>query len=433
MAKHPRGNVFDKLADLRAQHRERRESTGFAFAFADRIDSLNPAHWDQVTRGASWFLGRDYLSLVEEHGPSRFQHRYALISAGADPVAAVSVQCVDLPAASLVSRADGKGSGSKRKRDRFKNLLRRARNKGLSQVVPRILVCGSLLTWGQHGVAIRAGGDPALIWRGIAEALYRIRRADKLHGTVDLVLLKDVPAGSCDGIEALRRIRYRPFETEPDMVLALDPRWKSFEDYLGGLSARYRKAAQKLRRALDDSGFVLAPLEDLAPHESELHELYLQVHDKARLRPVTLPAAYLPALARLAGRERMRCTVARQRGAERLAGFVTTVKDGGGGLGYLIGIDYAANRAAPIYLSLLQQVVADGIALGCQSLSLGRTALEPKSRLGAQPVPTEVWLRHRLPIVNHILHPLLRTIPHDEAPERSPFKETRGGGEGGND
>ncbi len=428
MAKSRGMGIVSKVADLRAQHRERYEPTGFSFAFADRLDSLNPAHWDAVTEGASWFLGRCYLTLVEAHGPVEIQHRYALISAGTDPVAALSVQCIDLSAANLVSCADGRTGESKRKRDRIKKLLRRARNKGLARVVPRVLVCGNLLTWGQHGVAVRTGMDPARIWRGIAEALYRIRRADKLHGAVDLMMVKDLPAGGEDGIDALRRIRYRPFETEPVMVLALDPAWRGFEDYVASLSSRYRKAAQKLRRALDKAGIALEPLEDLVPRAAELHALYMQVHDKASVRPVTLPAGYLPALARSAGPERYRCTIARKTGDQRLAGFVTTVKDGDGGLGYLIGIDYAVNREAPVFLSLLQQVVADGIALRCNSLSFGRTALEPKSRLGAQPIPTELWLRHRTPFLNRILHPLLRTIPHDEAPERNPFKE---GGSGG--
>lgn len=427
MSKITGGKVFDKLADMRAQHRERYEPTGFSFAFADRIDSLNPAHWDAVTAGGSWFLGRDFLALVEAHGPPEFQHRYALISDGANPVVALSVQCVEISAANLVSHADGKAGKPKRKRDALEKLLRRARSKGLAQIVPRILVCGNLLTWGQHGVAIRADTDPRQLWRGIAEALYRIRRADKLHGAVDLMMVKDLPAGRADGIEALRRIRYRPFETEPDMVLALDPEWRNVDDYLGSLSSRYRKAAQKLRRALDKTGFVLEPLEDLAPRAAELHALYLQVHDRASVRPVTVPAGYLPALARAAGLERFRCTVVRKSGDERLVGFVTTVKDGDGGLGYLIGFDYEANREAPVYLSLLQQLVADGIALRCKQLSLGRTALEPKSRLGAQPVPTEVWLRHRVPLLNQLLHPLLRTIPHDEAPERNPFKEGNSG------
>ncbi|HSX59788.1 MAG TPA: hypothetical protein VLF18_06285 [Tahibacter sp.] len=46
----------------------------------------------------------------------------------------------------------------------------------------RLLVCGSLVSSGLHGLAFAPGEDPALLWHGVAEALYRIRRADRLHG-----------------------------------------------------------------------------------------------------------------------------------------------------------------------------------------------------------------------------------------------------------
>ncbi|MFN7927808.1 MAG: hypothetical protein U0Y68_07655 [Blastocatellia bacterium] len=75
----------------------------------------------------------------------------------------------------------------------------------------------------------------------------------------------------------------------------------------------------------------------------------------------------------------------------------------------------------PIYFRLLQTVIEDAIAMGCERLSLGRTALEP-ARLGAKPEAMSVWIRHRIPAMNLIVRGLLQTISHEEAPERSPFK-----------
>jgi len=70
----------------------------------------------------------------------------------------------------------------------------------------------------------------------------------------------------------------------------------------------------------------------------------------------------------------------------------------------------------------LQAVVDDAIKLGCRRLSLGRTALEPKARLGARPVPLRVWISHRIPALNVLVRGLLHAAHHDEAPERNPFK-----------
>ena len=67
--------------------------------------------------------------------------------------------------------------------------------------------------------------------------------------------------------------------------------------------------------------------------------------------------------------------------------------------------------------------IADAMQLGCSRLSLGRTALEPKARLGAQAQAITVWMRHRQPVMNVFVRNLLCVIPHEEAPERNPFKK----------
>jgi len=145
----------------------------------------------------------------------------------------------------------------------------------------------------------------------------------------------------------------------------------------------------------------------------------MQVHGNARLRLVTIPAGYLPALAAIA-RDRFRCSVVEREG--RLLGFVTTVQDHDTAVGYLIGFDRESSASIPIYLRLLHAVVSDALELGCQRISFGRTALEPKARLGAKPQSFRVWIRHRQPVLNLFVGNLLRSVSHEEPPERHPFK-----------
>jgi hypothetical protein len=287
----------------------------------------------------------------------------------------------------------------------------------------RLLVAGNLFSWGFDGIAFVPGADPAEIWPGVAEALYRIRRAERLLGQTNLVMVKDVTARQT-GLEALRRFSYRPLETEPNMVLEIPATWRSYDDYLAALDAKYRRNAKDQMKKLAEARCALEPLtaSDLATHGKRLHELYLAVHSHAPIRLVTLREGYFAALAAAAGND-FRCTVAR-RGAEIL-GFITTIRDGNTAIGYYIGFDREAAAAGlPLYLRLLHTSVADAIAWRCQRLSLGRTALEPKAALGAKPEPMCVWLRHRVPTLNWMMRGLLGTVPHGEAPERSPFKAT---------
>lgn len=394
--------LIRRISEAGAAHKLRHTPSGFGFALADRVGFLDAAAWDRATSGASVFMSRAYLEALGRSAPANLKPRVALIFRGADPVAAVAAQAVEVEGPNLVHE-----SGPAMKR------------LALAKLRAKFLVCGNLLSWGQHGAAFAPGEDPAPLWPAVAEALYRIRRAEKLSGETDLILVKDLPGGAG---EHLRPFSYRPVETEPDMVLDLPPKWTSYKDYLASLTSSYRQSARKVFKEIDAAGAVVERIEDPGPLAERLHALYLQVHANAAVRPVTLTPAYLTELARaLPGRFRL----ALIRRGEELLGFVTTLKDGDTAVGYFLGFDRAAAEQMPLYLRLLHATVEDAISLGCRSLSLGRTALDPKSRVGARPVPLHAWVRHRQPWMNLLVKGFAGAIPHAEAPERSPFKEEK--------
>ena len=396
--------LVHKAKAMHERHRERHRPSGFGFALADSIDYLDAARWDAVTQGSSVYLSRDYLRVLESAGPENLRQRYALIFQGREPVAAVAAQVVTISAAKIP-----------------KSRAAQVAAKPLERLEERMLVCGNLLSWGMHGVSFAVGADRAEVWPAVAEALYRIRRADRLFGDTDLVMLKDIPNENAAGIESLKRFSYRELETEPNMVLQLSPSWKNYDDYLASLTSSYRKTARKITKEIEAAG---ARVERLTTDETirqgaTIHDLYRQVHERQKLRLITLSPDFIPALAATFG-DNFRCNVIRK--DDQTLGFVTTLKDGKTAVGYYIGFNSAANVELPVYFRLLQSVIEDAIDLGCERLSLGRTALEPKARLGAKAEPMSVWIRHRIQAMNFVVKGLLQTISHEEAPERSPFK-----------
>lgn len=403
----PLKKLVGKAHDLREAHRARHRPTGFGFALSDSIDYLDAAHWDALAAPASVYLGRAYLRVLEQAGPENLRQRYALVyGANARPLAAVAAQSVSLSLSRVQKKDDPRRT--------------RAVAASLRRVEERMLVCGNLLSWGQHGVAFADGADKSELWPAVAEALYRLRRADRLSGDTDLVMVKDIPDAEAADAASLARYSYRPLETDPDMVLELPSKWRNYEDYLASLNSKYRKTSRQIDKEIAAAGCRVESLADVEGHAAELHALYLQVHENARLRLVTLKPEFIPALSQTFGDD-LRGTVIR-RGDGELLGFVTTLKDGETAVGYYIGFDRAANADVPLYFRLLQAVVEDAIKLGCRRLSLGRTALEPKARLGARPAPLRVWIRHRIPALNVLVRGLLHAAHHDEAPERNPFK-----------
>jgi hypothetical protein len=398
----PLRKLVTKARDLREHHRERHTPSGFDFALADSIDYLDQKHWSAVTAHDSLFLSPRYLQVLETAGPENIRQRYALIFQDKAPVAAIAAQSVTVSLARLRRKPSGNGR--------------------LDQLEEKMLVCGNLLSWGMHGISFAPNVDHEPLWPAVAEAIYRLRRVDKLFGDTAFVMVKDIPDAYASAATALSRFSYRELETEPNMVLDISPQWKSYDDYLASLTSKYRKQSKQIDKEVAAAGGIVEEIksDQIARDAEQLHALYLQTHKNARLRLVTLPVTFLPTLADRLGGD-MRFTILKR--GDELLGFVTTVKDGDTAVGYYIGFDRTANTEIPIYFRLLQSVVGHAIDLGCKRLSLGRTALEPKARLGARPDPMRIWIRHRIPMLNLIVRGLLHTIDdHEEPPERNPFK-----------
>ena len=415
----PLRKMAESLRAIHSRHVERHRPTGFGFTFADRVDYLDRQTWDSLATPASLFLRRNVLRALEQHGPENIVPRYAMIFRDDKPVAALAAQVVTVTGTQLRPEE----GTQKRPANLLRLALAPATKVASANLRERILVAGNLLSWGFHGIAFAGDEDPEALWPGVADALYRIRRAERLTGQTNFVLVKDLTAEQ-RGLEALRRFSYRPLETEPNMVLAIDPAWRSYDDYLTALDAKYRRNAKDQLKKLLGAGYTIERVADLAPHARRLHELYRAVQGNASVRLVTLSENCLPAMAYALGDD-FRCTAIRR--GDELLGFVTCLRDGPTAIAYYIGFDRtAAADGLPIYLRLLHCTIADAIDWRCQRLSLGRTALEPKAALGAKPEPMTVWLRHRLPALNWFLRGMLGAVPHNEAPERNPFKVVAG-------
>jgi predicted N-acyltransferase len=301
-----------------------------------------------------------------------------------------------------------------------------------SRTHQRVLTCGNYLTFGQHGLAMAPDADAAHVWHGVAEVLYRVRQADKLRESTHFVMVKDIGPAHAPGARQLENLSYRYVETEPNMVLALEPAWRTHEDYLASLASKYRSAVKNaVMKPIDEAGVQLIELAEhhadigtrLAQYRDRMFELYCAVQANAAFRPFMLRPHYFEALARAAGAG-FRCAALMK--GDTMLGFLVSVKDGDTSVAHHIGFDRDAAETLPLYLRLLHAGIAHGIALGAKRISFGRTALAPKVALGAKPETFAVLVRHRQPVVNKLIKAALLGVEHEEAPERDPFKKGKG-------
>ncbi len=396
--------AVEALQSFRRSKQAKRRPSGHQFALADQVGFLNTGDWDAVCAKGSVFLQRAYLEAFEAHPPDNVQMRYALAYRDGRPRIAMVMQ----RAAIGWKRVPKKGD------------LGAFEKMGLPD--EQMVVCGNLLAPGP-GIAFAPGVDAdESDWLAIGEALYRLRRGDKLLGESSIVMCKDFPADWANARAALRLLSYRTMETEPDMVLALDPAWRKPQDYLAAMTSGYRSNVNRLAKQLKAGGVDLEVIDAdcVERHADTIHRLYLHVHDKQALRLATPAPGFAPALARALGKHFV-CRVARL--GERIVGFVTSLMGPDGEAhGYVIGYEPDANETLPIYLSLLQSTVDDAIAFGAQRLSLGRTALTPKANIGCLPQPMVCLIRHRVPTMNPLLSAVFRLVEPEQPPQRNPFK-----------
>lgn len=283
----------------------------------------------------------------------------------------------------------------------------------------RLLVCGNLASCGMHGAAFAIGVNRNQAWARVAGVLERIAWGDTSYPGANCVTVKDLGQSAFDGSQRLSHNSFSPLRTQPNMILELETRYECFEDYLAKLRAKYRKQHKRTIRGIDGSGLRAGPLTDIATHSATLHHLYCAVLNKTPLSLAAPREGYFSALADVFGKSCICSTVS---DAGKILGFIITVKDGEDANGCYLGLDYGANARHPVYLRLLQLHIDNAIKLGCRRALFGRTALQPKASLGARPVDTYVWVRHRYPLVSSIAARLWEKFAYKEAPERRVFK-----------
>ena len=199
-------HIPDKLKDIKAALSARsaarkslRGPADLSYAIADAIDMLDSGAWQQMADNAGFFMSLPYLRALEQVIPANLAPRYALIYSGAGaarrPLAAVYMQIAEI---SLAQTRPATTADNASALDRL-----------AASATQRVLTCGNLLTYGQHGIAFAADADLKAAWHGVAEVLYRVRQAEKLVGKTHFIMIKDLHAPYVDHAAHLQHLSYR--------------------------------------------------------------------------------------------------------------------------------------------------------------------------------------------------------------------------------
>ncbi|MCP3136803.1 hypothetical protein [Pyxidicoccus xibeiensis] len=374
-------------------------------------EALPDADWRTVVDAGHVFLQPTYLRALERSRPERMTFFYALFREQDRPVAVASFQCVDFGMDSFGPNLLAEGAESAGTSFFVRAQLKRV----LGRMRARVLICGNLFVCGPHGFAHRPELDSERAWSALAEAVDVLQARER----VTMVLVKDLAPDAHGANRALERAGLDCIQVEPTMVLTVRPTWRRFEDYLGDLTTKYRAQARRVRRQFEGVERRSLSAGQIADSGPKVEALYGAVLQRSRLRPSKVGASYFVQLKEALG-DAFDFVGYFERGD--LVAFNSRLRAGDELESYYLGLDYAHNERLALYFNAMLDDVEYGIDTGAHRVQFGRTSLERKSALGAEPVALNLFTRHREPL----LYPLAKSLLPLVQPRwtaRHPFKE----------
>jgi hypothetical protein len=379
----------------------------------ERVDDIPADAWERAVAPAGPFMRLDYLRALASALPASIRPVYGLLLRDGRPAAAACFQVIEVRPAAL---------GADVARWRLPSRVLLALLGCGPRGVVRALVAGNVLhtrTGGFQATSELAPGEVGEALAAMTEALRRHEDA-RGGGPIALTMLKDLTEGD-PADDALLRARgyHRIGSAQPTMELHVPAGWRSFDDYLAAMSAKYRKRAKAARR----KGAALRRCElseaALLARAGELRPLLDAVVARAEFKLTPVSLTTITCLKRQLG-ERLVVTAYEHDGAA--VGFAAALIDGERLEALFVGLDYEVNAALPVYQNMLYDFVEQAIRRGCRTVHLGRTALEIKSTVGAEPTPLRIYLRHPGPLMNLALGRILGSTTAAPWVQRRPFK-----------
>jgi hypothetical protein len=408
----------DKVPNKKSSQ-SRKTPSDCAFAVFDSVTMVNAEHWNKVQAHGSTFLSIPYLTALENQPPENMRFHYSIIYKNMKPVAIAYFQVIDFSSESFGSMIEDEGNKiSCMITDYLKKHFKRHLLRSADHINMRLLICGNAFISGEHGFAMAPGISRAEAFDALADVIYRISRAEKLRGKIAAVLVKDFYRGSLKSSDELQEFRYHDFLVEPNMIV--DISWTTFSDYLNAMSKKYRNRAKTIIKkgaALERRDFSA---EDILHHQRRIQTLYNNVHLKAKFRMASVGPAYFAEL-KAQMPETFQFTAYYLE--DKFVGFRTTFLLPEETEAHFIGLDYKVNKELELYQNILYDYLQDALRAGSKRLSLGRTASEIKSTIGAEAHELTCYIRHRNPLSNQIIRPFIEFLKPSDWVPRNPFKE----------
>ncbi len=374
------------------------------------ISDVDIRLWQTFIPDDWMFLQREFLHAFEEVS-NDLEFRYALISNGSQPIGFISLQVLTFKGSNIAGAQDEEGAAPRKFWQRI--LVRLANAFSF-----RLLVAGNTFMSGEYGIyfapSVAVGLRVQILEQAIQEALASLKK-------VGGIVVKDFYLNTGDTVyHRLQNLGYLQQEVQPNMVVPIRPYWKSFQDYLADMKSKYRvrmKKAVKMAQNVETSEMTY---EEVLASIDRLKVLYQDILNQTRFKMGVLDIRHVERLLKY-WPDNFKLIGYRLNG--ELIGFMSIYHTNDDLVAGMMGLDRKYLHGNDLYLRMLLDIVDRAIQLGVSNAGLGRTAMEIKSSIGAEPHEMYFYVKHKTGWKNRIIKPIIRAISKQKDwQQRHPFK-----------
>jgi predicted N-acyltransferase len=284
----------------------------------------------------------------------------------------------------------------------------------------RVLFCGLPVSGGQSHLRLAEDADHGAILRLLDDLLMKIARQERVR----IVAVKEFSDQERQITDGLLDLGYLRADSLP--MNHFDPRFRDLEEYTAALKAHYRHIVNRSRRKLEPAGLravhLKGPENIDALYTDEVHQLYLSILERAKVKLECLPAEFFRELVRQFGDEAV-FTLLYQ--GERIVAFNCGLLVEDTYQNYFVGVEQSLNADADVYFNVMYHNLDFVLQQNVRDILVGQSANEFKARLGCTTQPRSFYVKGRGPVLSYLMRSFAPLVfpPPPPSPPRDIFKE----------
>ncbi|HPW98636.1 MAG TPA: GNAT family N-acetyltransferase [Flavobacterium sp.] len=376
------------------------------FSIFKTVNEL-PKEWDIVSQSNA-FLQTPYLHVLEQSAPTNMECFYIGIFEHQQLIGVALAQYLDL------NKLESFG-------ERDKCLKTYIRNFIFKNFASHALFLGNNMITGQNGFVFSKPMEfncISEILLNCSQTLIAYFKTKKIK--IHIVSFKDFYKKSATELQHYGFATIYEFNTQPNMIFELDKNWKTEADYVSAFSKKYRDQYKRCRKKSE--GIVTRELttQEIIEQEKRIYELYHHVAKNAPFNTFFLAEDHFTVFKKQCGN---RFVMVGYFLENELIGFHSLLLNGEVLETYFLGYDEQIQKEKMLYLNMLYNMTAFGIEHQFKKIIFGRTALEIKSSIGAEPIMMSGFIFHTNSFINKFMPKIFPKLEPTLAwQQRHPFK-----------